>query len=63
MSSFKNEATSLYFVLIRITQAIGQPSGLKLNVFLFLSLISGSYHRRGKQVEISDTYCREEKSM
>ena len=31
---FKNVATSTYLILIKIMQAIGQSSGLKVNIFL-----------------------------
>ena len=37
---FKNVATSTYLILIRtLGGALGQPSGLKVNIFLLLSLI------------------------
>lgn len=39
MSPFKNIATSMYLVLIKTLQAIGQPSGLKMNIFLPPSLL------------------------
>ena len=39
MRPFKNVATSTYLILIKIMQAIGQPSGLKVNIFLLLSFI------------------------
>ena len=36
---FRNVTTSTYLILIGTMQAIGQPSGLKVNIFLLPSLI------------------------
>lgn len=35
MRPFKNVVTSMYLILIRIMDAIDQPSGLKVKIFCF----------------------------
>ena len=35
----KKVVTRMCFILIRTVQAIGQPSGLRVNIFLLLSLL------------------------
>ena len=40
MKLFKNVATSIYLILNETMQAIDQPSGLQVNIFLLQSLIS-----------------------
>ena len=40
MKPFKNVATSMYLILIKTMQAVGEPTGLKVNIVLLLSLIS-----------------------
>ena len=40
MRPFKDIATSTYLILIETLQATGQPAGLKVEIFLLLSLIN-----------------------
>ena len=39
MRPFKNVAASMYLILVGTMQSLGQPSELKMNIFLLVSLI------------------------